>query len=97
MFDQSRTRSVLTVLRPQLRQLLYHDPENYPVGNFVGLVGVTWPFADDSCHYWDIEAGLARMTPLFEDTVSDLNSWTIDPKILETAPQLEGVIPLKPV
>jgi hypothetical protein len=37
------------------------------------------------------------MTPLFESTVADLNNWTLDPKILEIAPHLEGVIPIKPV
>jgi len=35
------------------------------------------------------------MTPLYESTVADLNNWTIDPKILEIMPQLEGHIPLK--
>lgn len=63
----------------------------------IGLVGVTWPYADDACHYWDIESGQSRMTPLFESTIADLNNWTIDPKILETIPQLEGHIPVKPV
>ncbi|EAT84223.1 hypothetical protein SNOG_07947 [Parastagonospora nodorum SN15] len=82
---------------PQVRQLLYQHPQEYPVGHFVGLIGVTWPFADDACHYWDIEAGYTRMTPLFESTVADLNNWTIDPKILELAPQLEGLLPIKPV
>lgn len=82
---------------PQIRQLLYQHPREYPVGHFVGLIGITWPFADDACHYWDIEAGYTRMTPLFESTIADLNSWTLDPKILEVAPQLEGIIPIKPV
>jgi len=82
---------------PQLRQLLYQHPQDYPVEHFVGLIGINWPYADDACHYWDIEAGYTRMTPLFESTVADLNNWTIDPKILELAPQLEGVIPCKPV
>jgi hypothetical protein len=89
--------SILTIARPQVRQLLYQHPQEYPVGHFVGLIGVTWPFADDACHYWDIEAGYTRMTPLFESTVADLNNWTIDPKILELAPQLEGLLPIKPV
>jgi hypothetical protein len=77
--------------------MLYEHPRKYPVGHFVGLIGVTWPFADDACHYWDIEAGHTRMTPLFESTVADLNNWTLDPKILEIAPQLEGLIPIKPL
>lgn len=63
----------------------------------VGLIGITWPYADDACHYWDIEAASTRLTPLFESTVADLDSWTIDPKVLETMPQLEGHIPVKPV
>lgn len=88
---------VAKCLRPQVRQLLYQHPQEYPVGPFVGLIGVTWPYADDACHYWDIEAGYTRMTPLFESTVADLNQWTVDPKILEIVPQLEGVIPIKPV
>jgi hypothetical protein len=37
------------------------------------------------------------MTPLFESTVADLNNWTLDPKILEVMPQLEGMVPMKPV
>ncbi|KAH7088250.1 hypothetical protein FB567DRAFT_559914 [Paraphoma chrysanthemicola] len=82
---------------PQIRQLLYQQPQEFPVGHFVGLVGVTWPYADDACHYWDIEAGYTRMTPLFESTVADLSNWTLDPKILELCPQLEGVVPIKPV
>ncbi|OAL49528.1 hypothetical protein IQ07DRAFT_644682 [Pyrenochaeta sp. DS3sAY3a] len=80
---------------PQVRQLLYQHPQEYPVGALVGLIGVTWPYADDACHYWDIEAGYTRMTPLFESTVADLNNWTVDPKVLETMPQLEGHIPLR--
>lgn len=82
---------------PQVRQLLYAHPQEYPIAHMVGLIGITWPYADDACHYWDIEAGQSRITPLFESTVADLNNWTIDPKILETIPQLEGHIPVKPV
>jgi hypothetical protein len=90
-------QNTLTNPRPQIRQMLYQHPREYPVGLFVGLIGVTWPFADDACHYWDIEAGYTRMTPLFESTVADLSNWTLDQKILEIAPQLEGLIPIKPV
>ncbi|KAJ4377859.1 hypothetical protein N0V83_000689 [Neocucurbitaria cava] len=82
---------------PQVRRLLYQNPQEYPVVQMVGLVGLKWPYADDACHFWDIEAGYTRMTPLFETTISDLNNWTIDPKILELIPQLEGHIPVKPV
>lgn len=65
------------------------------VGAFVGLVGLNWPYADDACHYWDIESGCTRMTPLFENAVNDLNNWTLDPKAVEMMPQLEGLVPLK--
>jgi len=82
---------------PQVRQLLYQHPQEYSVGHFVGNIGITWPYADDACHYWDIESGYTRMTPLFESTIADLNNWTIDPKILEIMPQLEGHIPIRPV
>jgi hypothetical protein len=91
------SENTLTNPRPQIRQMLYRHPREYPVGLFVGLIGITWPFADDACHYWDIEAGYTRMTPLFESTVADLNNWTLDPKILEIAPHVEGLIPIKPV
>ncbi|KAA8615376.1 Zn-clus multi-domain protein [Pyrenophora tritici-repentis] len=80
---------------PQVRQLLYQHRQEYNVIHLVGLIGITWPYADDACHYWDIETGYSRMTPLYESTVADLNNWTIDPKILEIMPQLEGHIPLK--
>jgi hypothetical protein len=63
----------------------------------VGLIGITWPYADETCHYWDIEANCACMTPLFENTVADLASWTLDPRILEVAPQLEGMVPFSPI
>ncbi|KZM22923.1 sequence-specific DNA binding RNA polymerase II transcription factor [Ascochyta rabiei] len=82
---------------PQVRRLLYQHPQEFSVGPLVGAIGITWPYADDSCHYWDIEAGCTRMTPLFESAVADLNSWTLDPKILEIMPQLEGMVPMKPV
>ncbi|KAF1836230.1 hypothetical protein BDW02DRAFT_587590 [Decorospora gaudefroyi] len=82
---------------PQVRHLLYHHPQEYPVGHLIGLIGIAWPYADDACHYWDIEAGCSHMSPLFESTVADLNNWTIDPKILDIMPQLEGHIPVKPV
>lgn len=82
---------------PQVRQFLYQYPQKYSVTSFVGLIGITWPHADDACHYWDIESGYTRMTPLFESTIADLNNWTMDPKILEVMPQLEGHIPLRPV
>jgi hypothetical protein len=77
--------------------MLYQHPHEYPIGHFVGLIGITWPYADDTCHYWDIEANCARMTPLFESTVADLANWTLDPRILEVAPQLEGIVPFSPV
>jgi hypothetical protein len=80
-----------------VRQLLYQHPDQYQAVHLVGLIGIAWPYADDACHYWDIEAGFSRMTPLFESTVADLNNWTIDPKYLEIMPQLEGNIPVKPV
>lgn len=83
--------------RPHVRQLLYQHPQEYPVGAFVGLIGVAWPYPEDACSYWDIEVGYTRLTPLFESTVADLNKWMIDPKILEVVPQLEGVVPIKPV
>jgi hypothetical protein len=71
------SENTLTNPRPQIRQMLYRHPREYPVGLFVGLIGITWPFADDACHYW--------------------NNWTLDPKILEIAPHVEGLIPIKPV
>jgi hypothetical protein len=78
-----------------VRQLLYQHRHEYPVGQLVGLIGITWPYADDACHYWDIIEGHTKMTPLFESTIADLNNWTIDPKILELMPQLEGHIPIR--
>jgi hypothetical protein len=29
--------------------------------------------------------------------VADLASWTLDPRILEVAPQLEGMVPFSPI
>ena len=83
--------------RPGVRQLLYQHPQDYPVDALIGLIGMTWPYADDACHYWDVEGEYTRMTPLFESAVAELNNWTIDPKILEIIPQLEGHIPVKRV
>ncbi|KAF2133529.1 hypothetical protein P153DRAFT_308473 [Dothidotthia symphoricarpi CBS 119687] len=82
---------------PQVRQLLYQHPREYSVGPFVGLIGINWPYADDACHFWDIEAGCTRMTPLFESTVADLNNWTVDPKVFDIMPELEGLVPGKPI
>ncbi|KAJ4994127.1 hypothetical protein SVAN01_00604 [Stagonosporopsis vannaccii] len=82
---------------PQVRRLLYQHPQEFSVGPLVGAIGITWPYADDACHYWDIEAGCTRMTPLFESTVADLNNWILDPKILDVMPQLESLVPIKPV
>lgn len=81
--------------RPQLRQYLYQHPGEFVAGAFVGFVGLNWPYADDACHYWDIESGCTRMSPLFETTVGDLASWTLDPKGFELMPQLEGMVPMK--
>ena len=87
----------LTLNRPQVRQLLFEHPQEFSVGPLIGAIGIAWPYADDACHYWDIEAGFTRMTPLFENTVADLNNWTLDPKILEIMPQLESMILIKPM
>ena len=65
------------------------------VGAFVGFVQIAWPYADDACHYWDIESGCTRMSPLFETHVGDLNNWTLDAKALDIMPQLEGLAPVK--
>ncbi|EUC32669.1 hypothetical protein COCCADRAFT_98128 [Bipolaris zeicola 26-R-13] len=81
---------------PQVRQLLYQHPQEFSVSHFISQIGIKWPHADDACHYWDIEAGYSRMTPLFESTITELANWTIDPKILKIMPQLEGNIPTRP-
>ncbi|KAF2006937.1 hypothetical protein P154DRAFT_178907 [Amniculicola lignicola CBS 123094] len=80
---------------PQLRQHLYQHPGEFMVGAFVGFVNLSWPYADDACHYWDIEAGCTRLTPLFENHVADLLSWAMDAKALELMPQLESMVPVK--
>lgn len=76
---------------------MFEHPQEFSVGPLIGAIGIAWPYADDACHYWDIEAGFTRMTPLFESAVADLNNWTLDPKILEIMPQLESMILIKPV
>ncbi|KAF2735027.1 hypothetical protein EJ04DRAFT_534478 [Polyplosphaeria fusca] len=80
---------------PQLRQYLYQHPGDFVVGAFVGFVTISWPYADDACHYWDIESGCTRLTPLFETHVGDLHSWSLDAKALEMMPQLEGIVPVQ--
>ncbi|PSN66827.1 hypothetical protein BS50DRAFT_600454 [Corynespora cassiicola Philippines] len=80
---------------PQLRQYLYQHPGEFVSGTFVGFVSLNWPYADDACHYWDIESACTRMTPLFENHVGDLNSWILDAKAIELMPQLEGLVPVK--
>ncbi|KAF2111699.1 hypothetical protein BDV96DRAFT_499106 [Lophiotrema nucula] len=80
---------------PQLRQYLYQHPGEFIAGAFVGFVQLAWPYADDACHYWDIESGCTRMTPLFETQVCDLNNWILDAKALDVMPQLEGLVPVK--
>lgn len=77
-----------------MRQYLYQSPGEVAVGAFLGHVGVTWPYADDACHYWDIELGCTRISPLFQNHISDLNSWTLDAKALELVPQLQGLVPI---
>jgi hypothetical protein len=74
---------------------MYQHPEEYVAGAFVGLIGLNWPYSDDACHYWDIETGCTRMSPLFETAVCDLANWNLDAKAFEIIPQLEGLIPLK--
>jgi hypothetical protein len=34
------------------------------------------------------------LTPLFENQISNLNSWTLDTKALEVMPQIEGLVPI---
>lgn len=87
---------LMSFSRPQVRQLLYQHPQEFSVSHFISQIGIKWPHADDLCHYWDIEAGYSRMTPLFESTIIELANWTIDPKILKIMPQLEGNIPTRP-
>lgn len=86
---------MLNIDRPQLRQYLYQHPGEFVVGAFVGFVGLNWPFADDACHYWDNQSGCTRMTPLFETTVNDLRSWTLDARAIDIMPQLEGLVPIR--
>ena len=82
--------------RPELRQYLYQHPGDFVVGAFVGFVSVNWPYTDGACHYWDINSGCTRLTPLFESHINDLGSWTMDHKALEIMPALEGMVPIKP-
>ncbi|KAF2661258.1 hypothetical protein K491DRAFT_587814 [Lophiostoma macrostomum CBS 122681] len=76
---------------PQLRQYMHQHPGEYLAGAFVGLIGLNWPYADDACHYWDIETGCTRMSPLFETAIGDLANWTLDAKAFEIIPHLEGI------
>lgn len=62
--------------------------------SFLGQIKVNWPYADEACHYWDVEAGCTRLTPLFENHISDLNNWTLDEKVIKTFPQIEGLVPI---
>lgn len=81
---------------PELRQYLYQHPGDFVVGAFVGFVSVHWPYTDGACHYWDINSGCTRLTPLFESHINDLGSWTMEHKALEIMPALEGMVPIKP-
>ncbi|KAF2016331.1 hypothetical protein BU24DRAFT_422676 [Aaosphaeria arxii CBS 175.79] len=80
---------------PPLRQYLYQHPGEFVVGAFVGFVGTNWPYADDACHYWDMEAGCTKLSPLFENHISDLDNWTLDAKAVELMPQIGDFIPMK--
>ncbi|OCK86255.1 hypothetical protein K432DRAFT_387931 [Lepidopterella palustris CBS 459.81] len=80
---------------PALRQYLYQHPGEFVVGAFVGFVSVSWPYTDENCYYWDIDAGCTRLTALFENHINDLNSWTMDSKALRVMPQLEGLVPIR--
>ncbi|KAH7139038.1 hypothetical protein B0J11DRAFT_546597 [Dendryphion nanum] len=80
---------------PQLRQHLYQHPGEYVVGTFVGYVLINWPYADDACSFWDLESGCTRMSPLFENHISDLNNWSMDAKAIELMPQIDGMVPIK--
>ncbi|OCL13217.1 hypothetical protein AOQ84DRAFT_436480 [Glonium stellatum] len=80
---------------PELRQYLYQHPGEFVVGAFVGFVSLNWPYADESCHYWDMHVGYTRLTPLFETHINDLRSWTMEHKALEVMPALEGMVPVK--
>ncbi|KAF2644889.1 hypothetical protein P280DRAFT_466152 [Massarina eburnea CBS 473.64] len=79
---------------PAVRQYFYQNPGELVVGAFLGQVGVTWPYADDACHYWEVETACTRLTPLFENHINDLNSWTLNAKALEVMPQLEALVPV---
>ncbi|KAF2687415.1 hypothetical protein K458DRAFT_296241 [Lentithecium fluviatile CBS 122367] len=79
---------------PQLRQYLYQHPREFIVSAFLGRININWPYADEACHYWDVEMGCTRLTPLFENHCADLNSWTLDAKALEAMPQIEGLVPI---
>ncbi|KAF2444693.1 hypothetical protein P171DRAFT_454501 [Karstenula rhodostoma CBS 690.94] len=79
---------------PQLRQYLYHHHGEFVLSAFLGLIGIDWPYADDACHYWEIESACTRLTPLFETHINDLENWNLDAKALEIMPQLEGLVPI---
>jgi len=79
---------------PQLRQYLYQHRGEIGSGAFLGLIGINWPYADEACHYWEIESACTRLTPLFETHINDLDSWNLDAKALEVMPQLEGLVPI---
>ncbi|KAF1959827.1 hypothetical protein CC80DRAFT_514272 [Byssothecium circinans] len=78
---------------PTVRQYLHQNPDELATGAFIRLVGIAWPYADDACHYWEVETACTRLTPLFENHISDLNSWTLDAKAFEIMPQLPSLVP----
>lgn len=82
---------------PQLRQYVYQHTEEFTASALLALLGhvcITWPYPDEFCHYWDIEAGCTRLTPYFETHISELSSWTLDVKALEFIPQVENMVPI---
>ncbi|CAI6340321.1 unnamed protein product [Periconia digitata] len=79
---------------PEVRQYFYQNPDQVIGGAFLGHINITWPYAEDACHYWDIELACTRLSPLFENHISNINSWTLDAKALEVMPQLQGIVPV---
>ncbi|KAF2844617.1 hypothetical protein T440DRAFT_523363 [Plenodomus tracheiphilus IPT5] len=91
LMDLALTLDNLTVREPsvvgasvsmaaQLRQYLEHLNELIH-GIFLGQITVIWPYADEACYYWDVEAGCTQLTSLFENHITNLDNWTLEAKL----------------
>lgn len=82
---------------PGLRERFIFNEHDY-CGNdfwrlFCSSLRILWPYEFRDCYTREIETGLYKVSPMFDQRLGDIKSWTMGPDIFQRFPELCSDMP----